>query len=89
MAFDSATWTTPETSPHPTERPRDVVPRCCTLDGFTNEVSRADGIGLTDVDAFTTLVVQTENSVYRLEIHGEPIFPMAKPGSDEAASSRG
>ena len=34
-----------------------------------------------------TLYVETENSVYRLEIHGEPIFPMAKPGSSEAASS--
>jgi phosphoribosyl 1,2-cyclic phosphodiesterase len=32
------------------------------------------------------IYVETENSVYRLEIHGEPIFPMAKPGSDEAAS---
>ena len=34
------------------------------------------------------IYVETENSVYRLEIHGEPIFPMAKPGSNgEAASS--
>jgi len=32
------------------------------------------------------LYVETENSVYRLEIHGEPLFPMAKPGTGEAAS---
>ena len=27
------------------------------------------------------IYVETENSVYRLEIHGEPIFPMSVPGS--------
>ena len=31
-------------------------------------VSQADGIGLIDVDAFTTLVVRTDNSVYRITI---------------------
>jgi len=37
----------------------------------------------------TQIYVETENSVYRLEIHGEPLFPMAKPsgGSNEAAGS--
>ena len=44
------------------------MPRRCTLDGFVDEVSRADGIGLIDVDAFTTLVVRTENSVYQVTI---------------------
>ena len=39
-----------------------------TLDGFVEAVSRADGIGLTDVDVFTTLVVQTDNSVYQITI---------------------
>ncbi len=29
---------------------------------------RVDGIGLIDVDAFTTLVVRTDNSVYRITI---------------------
>ena len=38
------------------------------LDGFTEAVSQADGIGLIDVDAFTTLVVRTDNSVYRITI---------------------
>ena len=31
-------------------------------------VSQADGIALIDVDAFTTLVVRTDNSVYRITI---------------------
>ncbi len=26
------------------------------------------------------IYVETENSVYRLEIHGEPLFPMRSPG---------
>jgi hypothetical protein len=33
------------------------------------------------------LYVETENSVYRLEIHGEPLFPMAKPGTGGEAAS--
>ena len=32
------------------------------------------------------LYVETENSVYRIEIHGEPIFPMTHPVLNEAAS---
>jgi hypothetical protein len=34
------------------------------------------------------IYVETENSVYRLELHGEPLFPMARPGEGggEAAS---
>ena len=30
------------------------------------------------------IYVETENSVYRLEIHGEPLFPMRVPGSSQA-----
>jgi hypothetical protein len=33
------------------------------------------------------IYVETENSVYRLEIHGEPLFPMASPTSTEATGS--
>lgn len=33
------------------------------------------------------IYVETENSVYRLEIHGEPLFPMASTSDGEAASS--
>src|SRR5262249_1949141 len=33
------------------------------------------------------IYVETENSVYRLEIHGEPLFPMAAPNSPDVASA--
>ena len=46
----------------------DLVPRHRTLDGFVEAASQADGVGLTDVDTFTTLVVQTDNSVYHITI---------------------
>ena len=56
-------------TPRPwTRRHLDVVPQHRTLDGIVEAVSQADGIGLTDVEAFTTLVVQTENSVYQVTI---------------------
>ncbi len=53
---------------HPSGRSPDVVPGYRTLDGVVKAVSRTDGIGLIDVDAFTTLVVRTDNSVYRITI---------------------
>ena len=46
----------------------DLVPRHRTLDGFVEAASQADGVGLTDVDVFTTLVVQTDNSVYQITV---------------------
>ena len=66
------THTSSRVSPEPA-RPQSqdhtvAVPRHCTLDGFIDAVSQADGIGLADVDAFTTLVVQTDNSVYQITI---------------------
>ena len=45
-----------------------MVPRHRTLDGFIEAASQADGVGLADVDTFTTLVVQTDNSVYQITI---------------------
>ncbi len=56
------------TTPHPSRCSRDRGPRHRTLDGVSKAVSQADGIGLIDVDAFTTLVVRTDNSVYRITI---------------------
>jgi hypothetical protein len=32
------------------------------------------------------LYIETENSVYRLELHGEPVFPMVRAEASEAAS---
>ena len=69
MASDSSSSiTSGPAHHHPSRRSPDVVPRRRTLHGFTEAVSRADGIGLVDVDAFTTLVVRTRNSVYRITI---------------------
>ncbi len=65
MSQDTAPLIATDAEPHPTP---DVVPRRCTLDGFVEEVSRTHGVGLADVDAFSTLVVRTRNSVYRITI---------------------
>ena len=46
----------------------DLTPGHRTLDGFVVAVSRTEGVSLTDVDPFTTLVVRTDNSVYRITI---------------------
>ena len=46
----------------------DLVSRHRTLNGFVEAASQADGVGLTDVDTFTTLVVKTDNSVYQITI---------------------
>ena len=45
-----------------------MVPRYRTPNGVVEAVSQADGIGLIDVDAFTTLVVRTDTSIYRIMI---------------------
>ncbi len=50
------------------ERTPDVVPRVTTLDGCVEAVSQTSGVGLADVDAFSTLVVRTRNSVYHITI---------------------
>ena len=47
-------------------RQPDVAPR--PLDGFIEAASRAGGIGVIQLDAFTTLVVRTAHSVYRITI---------------------
>jgi hypothetical protein len=43
--------------------PADV---CCTLDGFDRELEASEGINIRDVEPFTTLLVQTRNSLYRI-----------------------
>ncbi len=52
----------------PRRRSPDRIPRHRTLDRVTEAASQVDGIGLIDVDAFATLVVRTDNSVYRITI---------------------
>ena len=51
---------------------RTAVPRQCTLDGFASEVATADGVGLDDLDALSTLFVQTLNSLYRIIVLEPP-----------------
>ncbi len=68
MPPDDASLTTGDPGSHETTDSRDFVPRHRTLDGFIEAVSQTDGIGLIEVDAFTTLVVRTDNSVYRITI---------------------
>jgi hypothetical protein len=43
-----------------------VVPKRCTLDGFAEDVSNADGLHVRDVETLATLLARTENSVYRI-----------------------
>ena len=60
-----------------------------TLDGVTQAASQSEGIGLVDVDAFATLVVRADNSVYQITIlkpharegvgPGRQILPSADP----------
>jgi hypothetical protein len=50
----------------PTEPTKTVVLHAGTLEGFTAAVSRSDGVELSQFEPFTTLVVRTMNSVYRI-----------------------
>ena len=45
-----------------------MVPRYRTLDGVIAAAAQAGGIALLDVDPFSTLVVRTDNSIYRVTI---------------------
>ncbi len=65
MSLDTEPLIANDALPEPTA---DIGPRQCTLDGFVEAVSQSQGVGLTDVDVLTTLVVQTENSVYHITI---------------------
>ena len=68
MSSDPTSPIAGDTTNHPRRRSPDVCPRRCTLDDVIEAVSQADGIRLTDLDAFTTLVVQTDNSIYEITI---------------------
>jgi hypothetical protein len=45
-----------------------LVPRPATLDGFTDDVSRREGINLRDLTPFSTVHVRTRNSLYRIVV---------------------
>ena len=65
MSQDTAPSIAKDAVPHTTP---DMAPRRCRLDGFVEAVSRTHGVGLADVDAFSTLVVRTRNSVYHITV---------------------
>lgn len=44
---------------------------CHTIEGFTDALSRADGLSFRDVDPLTTLIVRTRNSHYRIVTSGD------------------
>ena len=48
------------------------VPRRCALDGFAEEVALTEGVDLAEPDSLTTLLVRTENSLYRIIVLQPP-----------------
>ena len=56
-----------------------------TIDGFARETAASDGIDIREVEPFTTVLVQTMNSLYRIipleagrsriMVQGGPFFP--------------
>ena len=68
MPSDATSLTAANTALRTKTHSSGLVRRHRTLDGFVDAVSQADGISLTDVDAFSTLVVRTDNSVYQITI---------------------
>ena len=49
-----------------------LVPRRCTLDGFSAEVAGAEGVYLRDLDPITTLRIKTENTLYEVTVPRPP-----------------
>ena len=49
-----------------------VTARRCTLDGFVSAVKRAEGVGLGELEALTTVLVKTLNTLYRIVVLEPP-----------------
>ncbi len=66
------------------------VPRRCTLEGFAEEVSRVDGLSINELESISTLLIRTQNSLYRvivlqppdanIIVQGGHFFPEASEG---------
>ena len=54
------------------KRDHATVPRQCTLDGFAAEIAAADGVALGELDALSTLLIRTLNSLYRIVVLEPP-----------------
>ncbi len=48
-----------------------ITPRC-TLDGFVSAVQTSEGVRLGDLDALTTVLVKTLNTLYRIIVLEPP-----------------
>ena len=68
MASDSSSSIAGATAHARRRRSSDLVPRHGTLDGFVEAVAQGDGIALIEMDALATLLVRTDNSIYRITI---------------------
>lgn len=49
-----------------------VVPRRCTIAGFTEEVSRSGGLNLSELGPLACLLVRTRNTLYRIVVIRPP-----------------
>ncbi|MGH9256669.1 MAG: hypothetical protein ACRD3C_19085 [Vicinamibacterales bacterium] len=63
------------------ENEKVLVPRACTLDGFTAEVSSCEGLYLRDLEPIATLAVRTMNSLYRLVVLQPPTRVLVQGGA--------
>ena len=50
------------------ERRQELVPRCCTLEGFARKMSSSDGVGVRQLEPITRLLVHTQNTLYRITV---------------------
>ncbi len=50
-----------------------LVPRRCTLAGFSDEVAHRDGVYLRDLGPITSMRVQTENTLYEITVPRPPL----------------
>lgn len=53
----------------------DLVPRRCTLSGFTEEAAITDGVNVREAEPLVAILVTTRNSLYR-------IIPLRRGNSD-------
>lgn len=75
------------------------MPRGATLTGFVEEVGRAGGVAIAELDPITPLVVHTENTLYRITVlepqgrrilvQGGAYFPESTPAELEGSSLGG
>lgn len=48
------------------------MPRRCTLEGFAEEVSKVDGLAIAELESISTVLIRTQNSLYRVIVLQPP-----------------